>query len=162
MNRAARFVGALIVTAAGACGQDDAPVPTSPSANVPAATAPANAGPAAPTSLLDRSGELAPSADGTGGRVGYDLAVGADERVVVELTSTAFDPVLRVQLPDGSSLTNDDYQGSRERSRLELRSGRAGAMKVVVEGYAPDAAGAFRVRVDRLDAETPAFAAAAA
>ncbi len=155
MHRATRSSASALAFFLSACGiGDDAP--SAPSSG----TAPAAAPAAVAASLLDQSGELHPGPAGTAGRAGYDVTVGARDRLTVSLTSTAFDPVLRVQLPNGSTLTNDDFQGSRSESRLEVEVPAAGTMKVVVEGYAPEAAGPFRVAVTRAAAD-PGIAAIA-
>ncbi|MDP3279083.1 MAG: caspase family protein [Deltaproteobacteria bacterium] len=102
--------------------------------------------------LLDRQAQLAPSAVGTQQRSEadhYEVPVVQGDRLVVTVESTAFDPVLEVVLPDGSSRINDDYQGSRQRSQLTLAATTAGALKVRVRAYRGNTGGAYHVRVAR-------------
>jgi hypothetical protein len=152
--KAASRLGMLGLWLIGACGRDTPPPPP-PSTTVPASTTPAAE---AADELLERSGTLSPGPGGAEGRAGFDLAVRGGDQLVVDLESTGFDPVLAVQLPDGSSLSNDDFQGSRSRSHLELVSRTQGTMKVVVQSYVEGATGAFHLTVQRVRRPSPGLA----
>jgi hypothetical protein len=102
-----------------------------------------------PNSLLDQQAQLTPRAPGQAASDHYEVRVNAGDRFVVSVDSTSFDPVLEVVLPDGTSLMNDDYQGSRQRSQLTFSARTAGDLKVRVRSYRAGTGGAYRVRVER-------------
>jgi hypothetical protein len=106
-----------------------------------------------PNTLLDQQAQIAPGAPGASALAHYELRVAAGERLVVSVESPAFDPVLEVVLPDGTSLMNDDYQGSRQRSQLTVSARAAGTLKVRVRPYRPGTGGAFHVRAERQAAQ---------
>ncbi|MEC7520774.1 MAG: caspase family protein [Myxococcota bacterium] len=110
--------------------------------------------PAAPAGpLLEEAGELAGS-DASDGRGRYDryfVQVAEGERVLVELTSDAFDPFLEVTPPGSGALVNDDWQGDRTRSQLELIAPAAGQMKIEVRAYADQGEGAYRLVARRVE-----------
>jgi hypothetical protein len=106
-----------------------------------------------PNTLLDQQAQLAPTAPGASALAHYEVRVAAGERLVVSVESPAFDPVLEVVLPDGTSLMNDDYQGSRQRSQLTVSARAAGTLKVRVRPYRPGTGGAFHVRAERQAAQ---------
>ncbi|MGE0787388.1 MAG: pre-peptidase C-terminal domain-containing protein [Sandaracinaceae bacterium] len=136
-----------------ACGDDDS---GSSSSNDEAPSEPqAPRGP-----LLEESGSLTneDTSDGRGRFDRYFVEVAAGERIVVELTSSAFDPILEVTPPDSGALVNDDYEGDITRSRIELISRAAGQMKIEVRAYSDRGEGAYSIgarRVDGEDQETP-------
>lgn len=136
---------ALGLALAAACGGDSEDAR-------PSATTRANEPPAARSAtLLEEAGELAAS-DASDGRGRYDryfVDVAAGDRLVVTVTSTAFDPILEVTPPGAGALVNDDWQGDTTRSQLELHVTTAGSMKVEVRSYRSDGAGAYRVSVRR-------------
>ncbi len=106
----------------------------------------------ATNALLDQQAQFTPRAQGTQGASAADhfqVHVGAGERLVVSVDSSTFDPVLEVVLPDGTSLVNDDFNGSRQRSQLTVAARAAGELKVRVRSYRPNAGGAYHVRVER-------------
>lgn len=109
--------------------------------------------PAAPRGvLLDRDGALE-SSDLRGTRSAmdrYDVPVAAGERVRVTVTSTEFDTVLEVTPPGGAALSNDDANGDRTRSEIELLCAAPGALKVEITGFHPDSLGAYHVHVEQV------------
>ncbi len=120
---------------------------------------------ASPDTLLDRQGALSETDPRTvhGLQDQYELPVNAGQRLLITLSSAAFDPVLEVRTPDGAQLTNDDYRGDRTRSQLALEVRTAGTLKVRVHGYALTSQGPYRLQVERsamaLAAPTVAMAA---
>lgn len=143
------------------CGSGDAQGGATPALPAIGAAAPAVA---AGDVLLERDGALeASDPRGTISFVDrYDVSVAAGEHVRVTLTSSAFDPVLEVTPPRGAPLTNDDVAGDRTRSEIELVATVAGALKVQVTSFRPDAQGAYHVRVERVRAAAPPPVIAAA
>lgn len=57
--------------------------------------------------------------------------------------------MLRVALPDGQTLSNDDFRGDRTRSELEVVVPAAGELKIGVTSFSPGASGPYHVRVER-------------
>ena len=51
------------------------------------------------------------------------VTVNAGDRLVVTVSSAAFDPVVAVTPPGGGQLSNDDWQGSREHAHPFYWSG---------------------------------------
>jgi len=101
---------------------------------------------------MESGGELT-SADALHGQVYVDeyvIPVEAGERLLVDLSSESFDPVVRVTPPGGTTLTDDDHEGSRSRSQLEMAIAQGGSMKVEVTSHAAGATGAYRLRVMRV------------
>lgn len=131
------FALALLIS----CGGPSATsAPATPSASTPL-----------PGALLDQTGELALSDTRAGLSLAdrFDVPVQVGDRLSIEVTSAAFDPTLEVTPPAGGRLVNDDWNGDRQRSRLELVVTTAGAMKVQVSSFAPTATGPYRVVVLR-------------
>ena len=77
----------------------------------------------------------------------YEFQGRAGQRVVFDLTSTAFDPYLMVIAPSGHRDENDDYRGSKTQSRLELALEETGTYRVVVTSYTKDETGAYELRI---------------
>ncbi|MCC6874088.1 MAG: hypothetical protein IT378_07245, partial [Sandaracinaceae bacterium] len=111
--------------------------------------------PAADAPLLEQSGELAATdtADGRGRYDRYFVDVREGDRLLVTLTSSAFDPILEVTPPGSGTLVNDDWQGDRARSQIELFARSAGSMKVEVRSYAAGGTGAYQIAVRRVPAQ---------
>lgn len=101
--------------------------------------------------LLSQDGQLAAQPGSTtASRVNFELSVGVGDQITVDLRSSAFDPVVQVTPPGGGgALTNDDWQGSRAESRLDLIVGAAGTLKVVVTSFQAGASGPYQLRVVR-------------
>src|SRR6185503_15265955 len=87
--------------------------------------------------LLDQHGELAAAdhSDARGHYDEYNVDVRANDRILVTLTSSAFDPILEVTPPGTGMMQNDDWQGDTTRSQLELIASNAGQMKIAVRSY---------------------------
>ena len=86
--------------------------------------------PASPV-LLSAEGALG-EGDPSDHRGPYDrhfVQVGAQERIAITLTSEAFDPILEVTPPGSGALVNDDYEGNRQRSYIELITPASGARR---------------------------------
>jgi len=79
----------------------------------------------------------------------YDLAVSRGERVRVDLSSDDFDTYLRVELPDGRIVENDDSSGTD--SSLSFTAGSDGTARVEVTSYSFAATGAYRIGVTLVD-----------
>ena len=72
----------------------------------------------------------------------------ASDRISLELTSSEFDPVLKLRTPDGFEFENDDFEGSLERSRIELDSSRRGRYQVTVTTYDLKATGEYSITLN--------------
>ncbi|HJL14512.1 MAG TPA: hypothetical protein RMH99_02580, partial [Sandaracinaceae bacterium LLY-WYZ-13_1] len=113
-----------------------------------------------PTALLEEEGTL-DAEDAEDDRGHYDryfVDVGAQDRILVTLTSSAFDPILEVTPPGSGTLVNDDWRGDRTRSQLELIAPQAGSMKVEVRSYEAGGAGDYALVVRRVTDEADASA----
>jgi hypothetical protein len=118
----------------------------------PSATSgPATATTPLPGALLDQTGALSLNDTRAGLALAdrFDVPVQVGDRLSIEVTSAAFDPTLEVTPPAGGRLVNDDWNGDRQRSRLDLVVATAGVMKVQVSSFSPTATGAYRVVVLR-------------
>jgi hypothetical protein len=141
-----------------ACGSSETSTPPS----TPSAT-PSGASPSAPATNPGAAGAVLIDTDGTlaaDGRASWTVPVAAGERVRVTLTSATFDPVLVVQPPNAGRLSNDDFNGDRTRSELELMIAMGGAMKIEVGAWGPSGPGAYHVHAERVTGTAPALAIA--
>ena len=102
----------------------------------------------ASATLLEQDGVL--SGGGAASRASFDVPVTAGAHLNIVLTSDAFDPVLEVTPPGAGALKNDDWQGSRTESRIDVVPAQAGVMKVSVSAVDQDANGAFHLRVSQV------------
>lgn len=105
--------------------------------------------------LLEEAGALAAddTSDARGRYDRYFVDVGANDRIVVNVNSTAFDPILEVTPPSSGALVNDDWQGDVTHSRIELISSAAGQMKIEVRAYRGEGEGAYQLQVRRVAAD---------
>ena len=79
----------------------------------------------------------------------FELDVEEGVALTIEVTSTEFDPLLEVIAPGEGPVVNDDYEGDRERSRVDIVAQRSGALKVRVTSYTPGATGEYRIVIAR-------------
>ena len=163
LSSVARRVLSLALLPAGlsfavACGSSE----TSTAPGVSSATPPAVI---TPTAIPGAAGDVLIDTDGTlsaDGRSSWTVPVSAGERVRVTITSSTFDPMLVVQPPNAGRLSNDDFNGDRTRSELELMIATGGAMKVEVAAWGPSGPGSYHLHAERVTGAAPAIAAAAA
>ena len=73
--------------------------------------------------------------------------MGTGGPVVVDLTSSDFDPYLIIEAPDGEQYDNDDHEGSLERSLLVLDTEAGASYDVVVTSYAVGETGRYRLAI---------------
>ena len=71
----------------------------------------------------------------------------AGQTVTVDLRSTAFDTFLAVSSPAGESFHNDDHEGSKDLSRVEMTVEQSGTYTVAVTSYSPGESGAYTLDV---------------
>ncbi|MDX1419766.1 MAG: caspase family protein [Rubricoccaceae bacterium] len=79
----------------------------------------------------------------------------AGEPVRIEMTSSAFDTYLVVTTPAGEIITNDDHEGDRTRSLVEMVMPMDGRYRIEATSYAPGETGAYRLRITQADAMRP-------
>lgn len=91
------------------------------------------------------------SSAGGAGRVQdrFRLSGRRGERVRIAVTSGDFDPVVRLQLPDGTILANDDHGESTD-SRIETVLADDGDYLIAVASYGGDRSGSYRLAVEPL------------
>ncbi len=75
----------------------------------------------------------------------YDIALPAETRVRVDLSSLDFDAYLTVELPDGRIVTNDDADGSD--SSLAFSSGTGGLARVGATSFSSGSTGLYTIDV---------------
>jgi hypothetical protein len=78
----------------------------------------------------------------------YTIDGRAGQRLIVDLTSSEFDPYVMVIAPSGDKKANDDYQGSSSRSRLELVLEENGTYRVIVTSYNKGETGQYELTID--------------
>ena len=78
----------------------------------------------------------------------YQFEGRSGQRVVFDLTASAFDPYLMVVAPSGDKKENDDFNESNSRSRLELALEETGTYRVIVTSYKKDEAGAYELHIE--------------
>ncbi|MDH5492279.1 MAG: hypothetical protein OEY14_10030, partial [Myxococcales bacterium] len=106
--------------------------------------------PAPGESLLEQIGALAAAPPGAAPmRTAYEVPVQLGDRVLIVLRSSAFDPVLIVTPPGGETLSNDDFAGRRDESRLTVLAPMAGSLKIIATSVSPGASGPFELSVRR-------------
>jgi len=78
----------------------------------------------------------------------YTMNVAAGEPIIVDLTSSEFDPFLILVDPNGEKTQNDDFEGSASRSRIELTAGTSGDWTVVVTSYKAGERGRYTLQTN--------------
>ena len=112
-------------------------------------------GSAASPILIDQVGALAATDSRLGNSYAdrYDIPIRSGERIVVEVNTAEFnpplDPKLQVTLPNGQSLDNDDWQGSRTLSHVEFAADQTGIAHIVVYAYTANATGQYHITARR-------------
>ncbi|MEM1056233.1 MAG: PPC domain-containing protein [Bacteroidota bacterium] len=81
----------------------------------------------------------------------YPVEVVAGDRLVVDLRSTDFDPYLDLYPPASGEYSNDDWNGSRSHSRIEVDVTVSGIWEIRVRGYAQGATGAYDLTIQTAD-----------
>lgn len=86
----------------------------------------------------------------------YAFEATPGEMVTVEMRSTGFDPYLIVMDPSGNAIENDDWEGDRTYSRIDLPIEQSGRYRVLATSYAAETTGAYEIGVSRTGSATPA------
>lgn len=73
----------------------------------------------------------------------YVFSAQAGDAIILEMNSTAVDTYLSLLTPSGESIENDDYQGSTDRSRLEITLQESGRYRVIASSYGSDETGSY-------------------
>ncbi len=77
----------------------------------------------------------------------YDFQGSAGDVVLVDLFSSDFDTYLVLLAPSGADTHNDDYEGSRSRSRIEKVLDEGGQWTVLVMAYQAGETGAYELSI---------------
>ena len=77
----------------------------------------------------------------------YDFDGDAGDAVVVDLTSTEFDPYVILLSPSGDDTQNDDYEGSSTRARIEDSLSESGKWRVLVTSYKAYETGSYELTI---------------
>lgn len=86
----------------------------------------------------------------------YVIDVEAGQGLSVAMRSTDFDPYIGLQMPDGSLLENDDWEGDRSLARIDVTAPTSGRYRVITTSYRPAATGAYAVSAQLGVAAAPA------
>src|SRR6185295_19109379 len=78
----------------------------------------------------------------------YEFQGRAGQRAIFDLVSSAFDPYIMVVAPSGEKKENDDFNGSKSHSRLELALEETGTYRVIVTSYEKGEAGGYELRIE--------------
>ena len=78
----------------------------------------------------------------------YVIDVEAGQHITASLRSTEFDPYIGLQLPDGSVVQNDDYEGDRALARVDLEAPMSGRYRVIATSYRPGETGSYTLQAD--------------
>ncbi len=79
----------------------------------------------------------------------------AGQTVHVEMASTDFDTFLGLVTPAEEAIENDDFDGSTDRSVVELTLPETGRYRIVATSYAAAESGAYRLTLSTSAAEVP-------
>ncbi|MCK6503093.1 caspase family protein [Myxococcota bacterium] len=83
---------------------------------------------------------------------GYVIDAQAGQMISVSLASSAFDPYVALQLPDGSFVQNDDWEGRSDLSRVDLQASETGRYRVFATSYRAGVSGAYQVQANLSEA----------
>ncbi|NIR42651.1 MAG: hypothetical protein GWN99_02065 [Gemmatimonadetes bacterium] len=75
----------------------------------------------------------------------YVFEASAGESVRIDMTSPDFDTYLVLLTPGGEQIDNDDFDGSRERSRIDLDLRESGRYRIIATSYAAAETGTYQV-----------------
>jgi hypothetical protein len=78
----------------------------------------------------------------------YNINVDQGETIIVEMTSSQFDPYLILRPPGGTQVDNDDFEGDRTRSRIEYVATTGGSYDVIATSYAVGESGQYQVTME--------------
>jgi hypothetical protein len=78
----------------------------------------------------------------------YNVQVDQGETIVVEMTSSQFDPYLILRPPGGTQVDNDDFNGDRTRSRIDYVATQSGNFDVIATSYQPGESGDYGVTIE--------------
>jgi hypothetical protein len=78
----------------------------------------------------------------------FAFAVEAGHTLEVSMESTAFDTYLILELPNGSKDQNDDWEGSRDISRIEFPISESGQVRIKATSYRPGEAGEYTLKIN--------------
>lgn len=72
----------------------------------------------------------------------------AGQQAIVDLRSSDFDTYLVLETPSGERLTNDDYDGSTQRSLLSLPLSESGTYAITVSSFMADETGDYEMSIN--------------
>jgi hypothetical protein len=78
----------------------------------------------------------------------YNVTAAPGDRIVLDLRSSDFDTYLVLRGPGGENATNDDYEGSTRRSRIEHIAAGGGEYTVLVTSYSPNTTGDYGLSIE--------------
>lgn len=87
----------------------------------------------------------------------YSFSAESGDSISVEMNATGLDTYLSLITPSGEVIENDDYQGSTDRSRIELTLPVSGRYRVIVSSYGSDETGDYSVALASISSASFAF-----
>ena len=83
----------------------------------------------------------------------YVITCNAGDRLTITVTSTAFDPMVAVIAPDGSTIAeNDDSEDGTTNAALSLTMPQSDRYTIRVQNFGQSTGGNFQLQVNRLPA----------
>lgn len=79
----------------------------------------------------------------------YVFSAEAGEQIVIDMSSSEFDTYLSLVTPPGELITNDDFDGRTDLSRIELTLRRSGRYRILAGSYEAQATGAYTLSLTR-------------
>lgn len=77
----------------------------------------------------------------------YEIDLSAGDTLIADMRSTEFDTYVAVRTPSGGSFGNDDFEGDRNRSRVEQVVEESGTFTVFATTYAANQGGTYSLSV---------------
>jgi hypothetical protein len=79
----------------------------------------------------------------------YEIYLQAGQRIAAEMSSDGLDTYIGLRSPSGDVQSNDDWEGSRTRSRIEWTVEESGTWVVLATTYAAGESGSYSVLVEQ-------------
>ena len=83
----------------------------------------------------------------------YSFEATAGDRVIIDMSSLEFDPLLVLTMPDGRSLEFDDFGGGQN-ARIDLEVEQTGRYRVTATSYGTLVTGGYTLDIELGDSET--------
>lgn len=78
----------------------------------------------------------------------YSFMGSAGQNIRIDLSSNEFDTYLQVVAPNGTAVENDDFEGSTNRSIVELQLPETGRYSIIATSYRENEIGSYQLRAN--------------